>query len=92
MICKDYAEANNKFLKSYDANKLTSYIIYLDTYKLYGHSTVQFLPTEILDWVNSKDFNLGNYSDNSPIGCFLEVDLDYHDKLHDLHNEKRNVV
>ena len=25
------------------------------------------------------------YSDNNPIGCFLKVDLDYADKLHNLH-------
>ena len=56
-----------KFLKSYDSKKPTSYIIYLDSNKLYGHSMMQFLPTEILDWVNSKDFSLDNYSDNSPI-------------------------
>ena len=40
---------------------------------------VQLLPTEILDWVNPKYFNLDNYSNDSPIGCFLEVDLDYPD-------------
>ena len=45
MICKGYAEANNKFLKSYDAKKPTSYIIYLDTNNLYGHSMIQLLPT-----------------------------------------------
>ena len=26
-----------------------------------------------------------SYSEDSPIGCFLEVDLDYLDKFHDLH-------
>ena len=30
MICKGYAEAKNKFFKSYDANKLTLYSIYLE--------------------------------------------------------------
>ena len=34
MICKGYAEANNKFLKSNDANKPTSYI---DTQTLIIH-------------------------------------------------------
>ena len=58
MIGKTYAEANKKFLKSYDANKLTSYLMYLDTNNLYGHSMIQLLPTEILDWVNPKAFNL----------------------------------
>ena len=38
MICKGYAEANNKFLKSYDINKPTSCIIYLDANNLYGYS------------------------------------------------------
>ena len=41
----------------------------------------------LLDWVNPKDFNLDNHSINTPIGCFLEVDLDYPDELHDLHHD-----
>ena len=45
---------------------------------------MQLLPTEISDWVNPKDFNLDNYSNNSPVGCFLEVDFNYPDELHDL--------
>ena len=48
---------------------------------------IQLLPTEILDWVNPKEFNLDNYSNDSPIGCFLGVDLYYPDELHDLHND-----
>ena len=88
MICKSYAEANNKFLKSYDANKPTSYIIYLDTSNLYEHSMMQLLPTKILDWADPKDFHLDSYSSNSHlICCFLEVDLDYPDELYDLHND-----
>ena len=34
---------------------------------------MQLLSTEILDWVNPKDFNLDNYSNNSPIGCLLQI-------------------
>ena len=68
MICKGYAEANSKFLKSFDANKPTSCIIYLDANNLYRHSMMKLLPTEILDWDNPKDFNLDNYSYDSPIG------------------------
>ena len=73
MTCKNYAEANNKFWKSYDGNKCTSCVIYLDDNNLYGHSMLQLFPTEILGWVNPKDFNLDNYSSNSPIGCFLQI-------------------
>ena len=28
-----------------------------------------------------------DYSSDSPISCYLEVDLDYPDRLHDLHND-----
>ena len=41
MIFKGYAEANNEFLKSYDAIKPTSCIINLDASILYGHSMMQ---------------------------------------------------
>ena len=43
--------------------------------------------TEILDWVNPKKKNWGNYSNNGPISCSLEVDLDYPDEFHDFHND-----
>ena len=56
MISKDCAGASNIFLKSHGANKPTSFIIYLDAKKLYGHSRRQLFLTKILDWVNSKDF------------------------------------
>ena len=47
---------------------------------------MQLLTTEIIDWINPKDLNIDNYSKDSPIGCFLEVDLDYPHELHGLHN------
>ena len=84
MIYKGYAEAYNKLLKSYDANKPTSYRIYLETNNLYGHSTMQLSPTKIF---NPKDFSLGNYPNDSLVGYFLEVDLDCLDELHDLDND-----
>ena len=87
MICKGYAEANKKFLKLYDANRPYSYIIYLDANDLYEHPVKQLLPTEILEWVTPKGFDLDNYCNNSPIGFSLEVDLDYRDELHNLHND-----
>ena len=59
MVFKEYAEANIKFLKSYNANKPTSYIIYLDANDLYGYSMMQLHPTEILDWFNQNYFKVG---------------------------------
>ena len=36
MIVNKYSKANNKYLKSYDKNKPSTYIIYLDANNLYG--------------------------------------------------------
>ena len=86
-ICKSYAEANNKFLILYYKDNNPRSIMYLDAINLYRHSMLQIRPTETLDWVNPKDFNLDNCSYRSIIGCFLEVDLGYPNKLYDLHND-----
>ena len=64
IISKDYAEANNKFLKSYNSNKPTSHIIYLDVNNLYCYSLMQLLPNQILEWVGPEKFNLDSYTDD----------------------------
>lgn len=51
-------------MKSYNANKPTSYITYLDVNSLYGQSIMQFLQTETHDWANLKDSNLENFDYN----------------------------
>ena len=40
LIGKGYAEGNITFLKSYDVNKPTSYIIYSEVNNLYRHSMI----------------------------------------------------
>ena len=40
-----------------------------------------FSELKCLNWVNPKD------SSKSPLGCFLELDLNYPDILHDLDND-----
>ena len=91
MICKDYAIVKNKFFKSSKANKPTSSFIYTDANNLYGHFMMQHLPTDVLDQVNPRDFNLDIYSKDGSIGCFVEDDLDCFDELHDRHNEGEKV-
>ena len=48
---------------------------------------MQFLPFDILDWVDPEKINLDIYGIVGPIGCFLKVDIYDPDELHDLHND-----
>ena len=58
-----YAEANNRFMKSYDKNKESSYIQYLDTNNLYGWAISQKLLVDGFKWIkdtSSIDKNIVN--------------------------------
>ena len=54
----------------------------------YGWAMSEYLPCGRFIWVKSIDkFDIMSISDKSPIGYFLEVDLEYPDELHELHND-----
>ena len=48
MISKGYTESNNKFLKSCNPKKPTSYTIYVDTNNFYVHPMMQLFTFEML--------------------------------------------
>ena len=87
-----YAKTNNKYMKNYDKNIESSYLMYLDANNLYGWAMSQKLPVNGFKWVNydlsrfNEDF-IKNYSENSDIGYFLEVDLEYPKKLFSSHKD-----
>ena len=89
-IANRYGEANNKYMKNYDDKIPSKYIMYLDANNLYGWAMSQYLPTGNFKWLSQKQIektNLGEYTENSKKGLILEVDLEYPQELHDLHND-----
>ena len=92
MISNRYGEANNKYMsKSFNKNKPKKYIMYFDANNLYGRAMFEKLPTHGFKWLSSGEMeNLFNNQvvqiwEKTP--CILEVDLEYPENLHDLHND-----
>ena len=55
---------------------------------LYGWAMSEYLPYEGFKWLKNVDkFDVMSVNEKSPIGYLLEVDLEYPDKLHELHND-----
>ena len=55
---------------------------------LYGWAMSEYLPYKGFKWLKNIDkFDIMSISEKSPIGYFLEVDLEYPDELHELHND-----
>ena len=87
-IAKRYAKANNKYMNDYDPEKLSTFITYLDMNNLYGWAMSEYLPHEVFKWLkNVNGFDAMSVSEKTLIGYFLEVDLEYPDELHELHND-----
>ena len=87
-IAKIYAKAKNRYMNDYDPKKLSTFITYLDMNNLYGWAMSEYLPYGGFKWLKNVDeFDVMSISEKSPIGYFLEVDLEYPDELHELHND-----
>ena len=85
---KRYSEANNKCIKDYDPAKPSKYIEYLDKKNLHGWAVSGYLSHGGFKWLkNVHNFDVNSISENSSIGYIPEVDLEYPDELHLLHND-----
>ena len=92
MISNRYGEANNKYIgRGFNRNKLIKYLMYLDANNLYGCAMSLKLPTHGFKWLTSgemeKLFNNKVVQVWEKTPCILEVDLEYPENLHDLHND-----
>ena len=89
-IANRYGKANNKYMKDYNKNKSSKYIMYLDANNLYGWAMSQYLPNGGFKWMKQEHIDkldLSKYKEDSEKGLMLEVDLEYPKELHDLHND-----
>ena len=92
IISNRYGEANNKYMGNrFNKNKLSKYLMYLDANNLYGSAMSEKLPTHGFKWLSSgemeKLFNNQVVQIWEKTPCILEVDLEYPEDLHDLHND-----
>ena len=64
----------NKYMKIYDKNNESSYIIYMDANNLYGYAMSKKLPVDGFEWVEDlstkdEDF-IKKYDEDSDVGYF----------------------
>ena len=92
IISNRYGEANNKYMGNrFNKKKLSKYLMYLDANNLYGSAMSEKLPIHSFKWLSSgemeKLFNNRVVQIWEKTPCILEVDLEYPENLHDLHND-----
>src|ERR1051325_4631621 len=74
-------------MKNYVSEKPSKHIVNLDAVNLCGWAMTQSMPYIDFKWIKLEEFKLENVTNNSLKCYILEVDLEYPEELHDLHNE-----
>ena len=86
-ICK----ANNKYIKSYDKNKESSYLQYWDVINFCGSAMFQKPPANNFEWIkDTSQFNedfMKNNSEASNEWFVFEVNVQYFENIQELHND-----
>ena len=67
---------------AFDRVKESKFISYLDSNNLYCRAMSKQLPTSGFEWMTDDELD-----DCKHLSCFLEVDLEYREHLHDLNND-----
>ena len=82
-ISHRHAKANNEYMTTkFDPAKESKFISQLDANNLYGWAMSKQLPTSGFKWMTDNERNYWKH-----LSCILDVDLDYLEDLHNLHND-----
>ena len=78
-------------MKDYDENKESSYLKYWDVNNLYSWAIFQKLPVNNFEWIEdtsqiNEDF-IKSYNEQSDEGYFLKVNVQYLEKIHEIHDD-----
>ena len=86
-----YPKGNKKYMRDYDKNKESSCNQYWGVDNLHGSEISQKLQVNNFEWLKNtsqfiEDF-IKNYNQESDEGYFLGIDLQFLEKLHEVHND-----
>ena len=78
-----HAKANNEYMGSeFDPTKESKFTSYLDVNALYSWAISKPLSTSGFEWMTNDEIDDWKY-----LSCILDVDLEYPEDLHNLHND-----
>ena len=89
-VCK-YSKANNKYMKTYDNTKESTFLMYVDANNLYGWAMCEKLPINGFKWetdlsIFTSDF-IKNYDSHSDMGYIFYLNINYPKELYELHRD-----
>ena len=93
VVLNRFADANNKYMKDYDLGKESSFIVEMDKNGLYVSVMLKPLPVVGFAWLNQEGLDevesmlQGGKPHLKDLGFTIEVDLEYPEELHNLHND-----
>ena len=86
-----YAEANNKYMKNYDKNKESSFLMYVDANNLHGWAMSKKLPVDGFKWVDDlsmfTEVFIKSYDEEGDVRYLLIVDIEYPKTIRMLHSD-----
>ena len=82
-ISHRHAKTNNEYMGAeFDPTMKSKFISYLDVNALYSWMMLKPLPTSGFEWMTHDEID-----DWKQLSCILDVDLEYPEDLHNLHND-----